>query len=135
MFDPVFENLRKATDLTIQTQRDLLKRWLSLWEGGPAFQPVWGEKAQKFQKHWAETVSETLKRQRDALEVQFSAGLKGLEAAFAVAGAKDVEEVRAKTVELWEKSFDCLRKAFEAQASEFQTAVARWNELATKSAT
>ena len=49
--------------------------------------------------------------QRAALEEQFSAGLKSLEAAFAVAGAKNPEEVRAKTVELWEKSFDFLRKA------------------------
>jgi len=130
MFDAVFENLRKATDMTIRTQRDLFKKWVDLWEGGPVFQPIVGEKAQKAQKQWAETVSETLKRQREALEVQFNAGLKSLEAAFGVAGAKDVEEVRAKTVELWEKSFDCLRKAFEAQASEFQTAIARWNELA-----
>ncbi len=134
MFDSVFENLRKATDMTIQTQRDLFKRWVALWEGGPAFQPVMGEKAQKVQKQWAETVTEAMKRQREALEAQFNAGLKSLEAAFAVAGAKDVEEVRAKTVELWEKSFDCLRKAFEAQASEFQTAVARWTELATTGA-
>ena len=130
MFDTVFENLRKATDMTIRTQRDLFKKWVDLWEGGPAFQPVMGEKAQKVQKQWAETATEALKRQREAMEVQFNAGLKSLEAAFAVAGAKDVGEVRAKTVELWEKSFDCLRKAFEAQASEFQKAVARWNELA-----
>ena len=130
MFDPVFENLRKATELTIQTQRDLFKRWVALWEGGPTFQPVVGEKGQKIQKQWTETVTDMLKQQREAMEVQFSAGLKSLEAAFAVAGAKDVEEVRVKSIELWEKSFDCLRKAFEAQASEFQKAAARWNELA-----
>src|SRR5262245_6543926 len=110
MFDAVFENLRKATELTIQTQRDLVKRWVALWEGGPAFHPVVGEKAQKVQKQWTEAVTESLKRQREAVEAQFSAGLKSLEAAFAVAGAKDVGEVRARTIELWEKSFDCLRK-------------------------
>ena len=130
MFDAVFENLRKATDMTIRTQRDLFKKWADLWEGGPVFQPVVGEKAHKVQKQWVETVTETLKRQREALEVQFNAGLKSLEAAFGVAGAKDVEEVRARTVELWEKSFDCLRKAFEAQTAEFQKAVSKWSELA-----
>jgi hypothetical protein len=130
MFDSVFENLRKASELTIQTQRDLFKKWFAFWEEGPAFQPIFGEKAQNIQKQWGESVSETLKRQREALEVQFNAGLKSLEAAFAVAGAKNVEEVRAKTVELWEKSFDCLRKAFEAQTAEFQKAVSKWGELA-----
>ena len=130
MFDSVFENLRKASELTIQTQRDLFKKWFSFWEEGPAFQPVFGEKAQNIRKQWSENVAETLKRQREALEVQFNAGLKSLEAAFAVAGAKNVEEVRAKTVELWEKSFDCLRKAFEAQTAEFQKAVSKWSELA-----
>jgi len=133
MFDSVFENLRKASELTIQTQRDLFKKWFAFWEEGPAFQPVWGEKAQGIQKKWTEAVTETLKRQREALEVQFNAGLKSLEAGFAVASAKDVEEVRAKTIELWEKSFDCLRKAFEAQAGEFQKAVSRWSELTAKS--
>src|SRR5262249_220466 len=79
MFDPVFENLRKATELTIQTQRDLFKRWVALWEGGPTLQPVVGEKVQKIQKQWTETVTDALKRQREAMEVQFSAGLKSLE--------------------------------------------------------
>jgi hypothetical protein len=130
MFDSVFENLRKASELTIQTQRDLFKKWFSFWEEGPAFQPVWGEKAQKIQKQWGESVAETLKRQREALESQFNAGLKSLEAAFAVAGAKNPEEVRARTVELWEKTFDCLRVAFEAQATEFQKGISKWSELA-----
>jgi hypothetical protein len=134
MFNTVFENLRTATDLAIQTQQDLFKKWIAFWEGGTLFQSVKGEQAQKFQKKWTEAVTETLKRQREAMEVQFTAGLKSLEAAFAVAGAKDIAEVRAKSVELWQKSFDCLRKAFEAQTSEFQAALARWTELVTKGA-
>jgi hypothetical protein len=134
MFNAVFENLRTATDLTIQTQQDLFKKWIAFWEGTPPFQPVKSEQAQKFQKKWTEAVTETLKRQREAMETQFTAGLKSLEAAFAVTGAKDIAEVRAKSVELWEKSFDCLRKAFEAQTGEFQAALARWTELVTKGA-
>ena len=98
------------------------------------FQSVKSEQAQLFQKKWAETVAETLKRQREAMEAQFLTGLKSLEAAFAVAGAKDIAEVRARSVELWEKSFECLRKAFETQTSEFQAALARWTELVTKGA-
>jgi hypothetical protein len=134
MFNAVFENLRTATDLAIQTQQDLFKKWVAFWEGASPFQPVKSEQVQKLQKKWTETVTESLKRQREALEAQFTAGLKSLEAAFAVAGAKDIAEVRAKSVELWEKSFDCLRKAFETQTAEFQAALARWTELVTKGA-
>jgi hypothetical protein len=132
MFEPVFENLRKATETAIHTQQDLFKKWAALWPGVAVPQPAWGEPVQKFQKKWAEAVTEALGRQRETLEAQFNSGLKGLEAAFAVAGAKDPEEFKARTVELWQKSFDCLRQAFEAQAREFQVSVGRWAELMTK---
>src|SRR5262249_48651962 len=134
MFEPVFENLRKATETAIQTQQDLFKKWTALWQGVAVPSPAWGEPVQKFQKKWAESVTETLARQREALEGQFNAGLKSLEAAFAVAGAKDAEELKAKTLELWQKSFDCLRQAFEAQAREFQASVGKWTELVTEGA-
>ena len=132
MFDVVFENLRKATETAMQTQQELFKKWTSLWQGvqGPA--PAWGEKAQKFQKKWTETVSETLARQREILEAQFNAGLKSLEAAFAVAKAKDAEDARARTVEMWQKAFDCVRQAFDAQAREFQATAAKWAEMMGK---
>ena len=32
MFNAVFENLRTATNLTIQTQQDLFKKWIAFWE-------------------------------------------------------------------------------------------------------
>jgi len=134
MFEPVFENLRKATETAIQTQQDLFTRWAALWQGVTVPQPAWGEPVKRFQKKWAEAVTETLARQRETLEAQFNAGMKSLEAAFAVAGAKDPEELKTRTMELWQKSFDCLRQALEAQAREFQAAVTKWTELVTKGA-
>ena len=35
MFNAVFENLRTATDVAIQTQQDLFKKWIAFWEGKP----------------------------------------------------------------------------------------------------
>jgi hypothetical protein len=134
MFEPVFESLRKATDQTMQMQQEMFRKWATLWPPMPAAPPVWGEQMQKFQKKWAEMVEETLKKQREALEAQFSSGLKNMEAAFKLGEAKDVEELRAKTVELWQKTFECLRQAFEGQMRDFQAAVNKWAELATRGA-
>jgi hypothetical protein len=134
MFDEVFENLRKATDSTIQAQQELFKKWVSLWPGVPTSPAAWGEPVHKLQKKWAEIVGELVKKQREALEAQFSAGLRNIEEAFHLAEAKDPEELRAKTVELWQKTFDCLRQSYEAQVRDFQAAVTKWTELMTKGA-
>jgi hypothetical protein len=134
MFDPVFESMRKATETTIQMQQDLFKKWVSLYPGAGMPPFPWGEQAQKFHKKWAEIVTESMARQREVLEAQYNAGMKNLEAAFAVASAKDPEELKAKTRELWQKSFDCLRQSFEAQAKEFQASAAKWTEFLTKGA-
>ena len=134
MFEPMFESLHKATDLTIQMQQDLFKKWVSLWPAAPGAFPIYGEQAQKFQKKWAEILEETLKKQREALEAQFTAGLKNLDATFKLAEVKDVQELRTRTTELWQKTFKCLQHAFETQLREFQTGVTRWTDLVTKGA-
>ena len=86
------------------------------------------------QKKWAEFVTEQVKRQRETMEAQFSAGLKNIEEAFYLAEAKDPEELRTRTVELWQKSFDCLRKLYESQLRDFQAAAVKWTELVTRNA-
>jgi hypothetical protein len=134
MFDPVFETLQKATDSTVQMQQEMFKKWAGLWAGLPAPQPAWGEQVQKFQKRWNETVGELVKKQGEALEAQFKAGLKNLEEAFHLAEAKDFDELRAKTIELWRKTFDCLRQTYEAQVRDFQAALAKWTEFVAKGA-
>jgi hypothetical protein len=63
---------------------------------------------------------------------QFIAGLKNIEDGFRLAEANDPAELRAKTVELWQRSFECLRKAYEAQVRDFQSAVVKWTELVSK---
>ena len=69
-----------------------------------------------------------------SLEAQFNAGVKTIEESFRLCEAKDPEELRARTVELWQKTFDSLRQVYDAQAKDFQTAVVKWGELVTKGA-
>jgi predicted protein tyrosine phosphatase len=134
MFEQVFENLRKATEASIQVQQEMFKKWVSLWPGVTPSAAAEGEPVTKFQKKWAEIVSDLVKKQRETLEAQFSAGLRNMEQAFHFADAKDPEELRAKTIEFWQKSFDCLRQMYDAQVRDFQNAAARWTELFTKGA-
>jgi len=133
MFDPVFDSLRKVSESVIATQQEMFKKWISLWPGAAAMQPISGDVA-KFQKKWGEVAGELLTKQRKALEDQFSVGLRNIEEAFHLPDAKDAEELRAKTIELWRKTFDCLKQTYESQSRDFQAAVAKWTDLMMKGA-
>ena len=132
MFEKVFENLRNATEASVQAQQEIFQKWITLWPGVPSSPYAFGEKFQKVQKKWNQTVAEQVKKQREALEAQFSAGLRNIEESFRLAEAKNPEEFRAKTLELWSKSFDYLRQTAESQLRELQAAMEKWVETVTK---
>jgi hypothetical protein len=112
-------------------QQEMFKKWAGMWAGMP--KPSGGdEHVIKAQNTWAEFMTEMARKQRETLEAQFSAGLKNIEEAFHLAEVKDPEVLRARTVELWQKSFDCVRQVYEAQMRDFQEAMAKWTELVTK---
>jgi len=129
MFEQVFDNLRLATESSINLQQELFKKWISVWPGLVPTANGGSDKIQKAQQKWAEFAADLAKKQRATLEVQFSAGLKNIEDAFRLAEAKEPEELRAKTVELWQKSIDCMRQTYEAQIRDCQAAVVKWTEL------
>jgi len=133
MFEQAFENLRKATDASIQMQQEMFKKWMGMWPVAPPTGAGMAEPL-KLQKKWAETAGEIFKKQRETMEAQFSTGLRNIEEAFRLTEAKDPEEFRAKTIELWQKSFECLRQAFEAQFRDFQAMMTKWTEVVTKGA-
>lgn len=134
MFDQVFDSLRKVSDSVIQVQQEMFKKWISLWPGAGAMPAESGDVV-KFQKKWVEVTTDLLKKQRESVEAQFKAGLQNIEEAFHLPDAKDAEELRAKTIELWRKTFDCLKQTYETQSRDFQAAVAKWTDLMTKRTT
>jgi hypothetical protein len=131
MFDQVFESLHKATESSIAFQQEMFRKWIGLWPGIPASAFPFGE-LQKFQKKWIEVVGELLKTQNESLETQFKAGLQTIEDTFRLTEIKDPEVLRAKTVELWQKTFDYLRQFSETQMRDFQSALGKWAEVMTK---
>jgi hypothetical protein len=134
MFNQAFENFREATQVTVQLQQEMFKAWIKLWPGIPTSTPSWGEQVQQFQKKWARTIGDMIKQHKEATEAHFKAGLQNIEKAFQVGEAKTAEELRAKSLELWQKCFDDLRQVYEAQLRGFETVIEKWTELTTKSA-
>jgi hypothetical protein len=132
MFNQVIDNFRQATEGTVQLQQEIFKKWINLWPGIPAATPNWPEQAQQFQKKWADTVADLLKRQREITEANFKAGLANIQKAFQVAEAKTPEEIRAKSLELWQQCFDNLRKVYESQLHGIEIAMEKWTGLMTK---
>jgi hypothetical protein len=134
MFNQVVDNFRQATESTIQLQQEMFKKWITLWPTIPVTAPTWPEQMQQFQKKWAETMGDLVKRQREVTETYFKAGLQNIDKAFQVGEAKTPEELRAKSLELWQKCFDNLGQVYEAQLRGLETAMAKWSELITKTA-
>jgi hypothetical protein len=132
MFEQVFENLQKITEANAKAQQELFKKWVGLFPGAPTSPPAFGEQFQQFPKKWVETVQALIKRQREYLEAQFKVGLENIEKAFAVGEAKTAEELRVKTIELWKKCFETLKKGYEVQLHEIQAATEKWVELVTE---
>jgi hypothetical protein len=141
MFDQIFDCMRRATEINVQMQQELFKRWTALWPGVPAVPgvpggpaPSWVEQIQRFQKKWTDAVTEVLKRQRETAQEQFSTGLKHIEQVFAMAEVKDIETLRARTLELWQRTFALIQQAGESQVRDFQAAASRFAEVFTQAA-
>jgi len=134
MFIPVLESMGKITEATVGMQQEMFKKWFSFWPGIPAaptYPPVSGEQVKQLQKKWAETVTELLKRHRETVEVQFKAGQQNIEKVFQIGEAKTPEELRARSLELWQKCIEAVRQTSESQIRDFQVAVEKWFEVMT----
>src|SRR5690349_3249155 len=124
MFVQMLENMGKVTGATVAMQQEIFKKWFNMWPGfaGVPAYPDSPEQVARFQKRWAETASELLRRHREVVETHFKAGMQNIEQAFQIGEIKDPEEIRARTIELWKKCFDGFRQVTEAQIRETQVA-------------
>ena len=139
MFDQVHDNLRKATESTIQFQQEMLRHWFQQWTQVPGIPTPgamltsgWADQVHAFQKKWSEAITDMLNKHRETLDTQYRAGIRTLEEAFRVGEAKDPAQFRKLTEELWRQSFDCLKTAMEAQLRDFQAAAEKAFEAISK---
>jgi hypothetical protein len=135
LFEQVFDNLRKTAESQLEMQQELFRQWGANWPGFPQQpQTAWVERVQKFQKGWAKTVKELLTKHREVLDEQYGLALDSMEEAFKVAQSSDPEEYAKRCESLCRKSLEVMREAGELQVRELQDVLAKWSELATKSA-
>ena len=155
MFDMILENYRKATESTMKLQQDVLRTWTMQlpqmfgpqtfglpFMGGPASGSAgssmpgaaWLGQLSDAQKKWGETVTNMLNKHRESLDAQYKAGIRTIEEAFKVGEAKDPQQFRRLTEELWKHSFECLKTVAEAQTRDVQAAMQKFYEVASKSA-
>jgi hypothetical protein len=131
-FDQVFDCFRKATESTLQVQQDLFRQWTASWPGFPKVQFPLVEQFQQFQKEWTQATADLTRKYLEVWERQYQAGVESLHGAFRAGEAKDPAEFRQKMMELWQKSFNCLKELAEAQMRNAQSAVEKWMEVAKK---
>jgi len=139
MFDQILETYRRATESTMQLQQSMLRSWIqqqwpSMYGLPNLANPgaAWIEQAQTVQKKWSESVTGMLNRHREMLDAQYKAGVKTIEEAFKVGEAKDPEQFRRLTEELWKHSMEALKTVTEDQTREFQSAMTKWLELVSQ---
>ena len=131
LLEDVFQNIRKAAETNLKMQQDIFQQWTHLWPMQTP-QSIWLDKVRDFQKQWSNTVSDLARKHRDTLDKQYQATIESLDAALRVAESSNPEEYRRRTEQLCRKTLDCMREMSETQLREFQDAVSKWTELATK---
>jgi len=154
MFDQILDTYRRAAESTMQFQQTMLRNWIQQqWPpmfGVPNFPnpgnffpnpmsaftnpgTAWLDQAHDVQTKWGETVTGMLNKHRESLDAQYRAGIKTIEDVFRLGEAKDPEQLRKLTEELWKHSFEALKSVTEDQTRELQTAMQKWLELVSQS--
>jgi len=142
MFDQVLDNFHKATESTIQFQQEMFRQWSRQWAQAPGVSKTatapfgdpgaWAAQFHDFQKYWAKSVTELVKKHKETLDAQYESGVRTIEDAFRAADAKDPAQYRRLTEELWRHSFDCLKTVLEDQMRQFQTMSETFTAAASK---
>ena len=134
VLENVFQNIRKAAETTLKLQHEVFQQWQHFWPT-PMPQSMAIDKVREAQKRFAETVSELVGKHREVIEKQYQAAVESLDAALQVPQSTTPEEYRRRSEELCRRTLDCVRTISETQLGEFQEAVTKWTEFATKAAT
>lgn len=131
VLEGVFQGVRKAAETNLKMQQEIFQQWSHLFPI-PSVQSVWIDKLRDFQKQWTSTVSDMARKHRDVIDKQYQSAVESLDAALRVVEASNPEEYRRRAEQFCRKTLDCMKEISETQIHEFQEAVTKWTELATK---
>jgi hypothetical protein len=142
MFDQVVDTFRKAIDSSMQIQQEMFRQFVQQWSQvpgaptpGSVIANTWADQVHAIQRKWAQTITDLLNRHREVLDSQYRAGIRTIEDAFRVGEAKDPEQFRKLTEELWRQSFDSMKTVIETQIRDLQAVTQKGFESVTKGIT
>jgi len=140
MFDQILDTYRKAAESTMQFQQTMMRNWTSQWPqmpglGLPNPGAAWIEQVHAAQRKWGDSVVGMLDKHRETLDSQYRAGIRIIEDTFRTTEAKDPEQFRRLTEELWRHSFEALKTVSEDQIRECQSAMHKWLDVVSQGAT
>ena len=137
MFDQVLETYRRATESSMLFQQMMMRSWTEQWPQAFGVAPPKAPLPEQFygiQQKLGETITEMLNKHRETLDAQYRAGIQAIEDAFRVGEAKDPQQFRKLTEELWRHSYECLKSLAESQMRDMQAVTQKWFELASQGA-
>jgi hypothetical protein len=142
MFDQVVDTFRKAIDSSMQIQQEMFRQFVQQWSQVPGVPTPgsivannWAEQVHTIQRKWAQTITDLLNRHREMLDAQYRAGIRTIEDAFRVGEAKNPEQFRKLTEELWRQTFDSMKTVIETQTRDLQAVTQKGFEAMTKGIT
>ena len=147
MVDKILENYSKAVESTLKLQQEMLRNWTMQWSpfGAQLFEPpltgtttsasaapaaaaTWLEQLSTAQRKWAEAVADMLKRHQETLDEQYRAGIRAIDDAFRVGEARDPQQFRRLSEELWRRNCEVLKTAVASQMHDVQSVMQKWCE-------
>lgn len=135
ILEDVFQNVQKAAEANLKMQQEVFRQWTSLWPAIPTPQSVWLDKVRDFQKQWAHTFSDLVRKHRETLDRQYQAAIESMDAALRVPESTNPEEFRRRSEQLCRKTLECMKEMSESQMRELQETLNKWTELVTKAGT
>jgi len=137
MFEQIFDEYRKAVESSFKMQQELYRKWMNGWPVKPpdvaaADRPAVKEQIRSYEKQWSETLAETMEKHREALNTQYKNGIEAIELAFRTTEARTSEQYWRLTQEIWRKSIDSYKTAFEAQSMYVSSLAQMWLDMVTR---
>src|SRR5271157_4029086 len=151
MVDKILENYKKAVESTLRLQQEMLRSWTmqsspfgtqvpelpktgTSTSASAAPAATWLEQLSTAQRKWTEAVADMLKRHQETLDEQYRAGIRAIDDAFRVGEARDPEQFRRLSEELWRQNCEVLKTAVASQMHDVQAVMQKWYEAARSGA-
>ena len=130
--DQIFESFRRASVSSLQMQQELFKQWTQQWPSTPNMAGFSVDWVQKLQKRWLEFTTESLDRQREALDSLYKSIIQVVEQVSQLSESKTPEDYRRTTEELRHKMFETFKEQSDVQIREFQKSAEKWFDVIPK---